>query len=59
MGRDYERVGAQFLVAFRPPQSAESWGMSAPVQKLTLAEMRAAGVRGTLHELAHERAAED
>jgi hypothetical protein len=47
-GRDYERVGAQFLVAFRPPQSAESWDMSAPVQKITFAEMRAAGVRGVL-----------
>src|SRR5215472_2966965 len=48
MGRDYERVGAQSLVAFRPPQSAESWGMSDPVQKITSAEMRAVGVRGVL-----------
>jgi hypothetical protein len=29
------------LVAFRPAQSAESRGMSAPVQKITFAEMRA------------------
>src|SRR5215831_15356715 len=48
MGRDDERVGAQSLVAFRSPQSAESWGMSDPVQKITFAEMRAAGVRGVL-----------
>jgi len=33
---------------FRPAQSAESWGMSAPIQKITFAEMRAAGVRGVL-----------
>jgi hypothetical protein len=31
----------KFLVAFRPAQSAESWRMSAPVQKITFAEMRA------------------
>jgi hypothetical protein len=47
-GRDYERVGAQYLVAFPLAQSTESWGMSAPVQKITFAEMRAAGVRGVL-----------
>jgi hypothetical protein len=46
--RDHELVGAQFLVAFRPAQSAESWGRSDLVQKITFAEMRAAGVRCVL-----------
>jgi hypothetical protein len=36
------------LAAFRPAQSMESWGMSAPLQKITFAEMRAAGVCSAL-----------
>ena len=31
-----------------PAQSAESWGISDPAQKITFAQMRAAGVRSVL-----------